>query len=89
MSNVARVFASELPSGSKVSNSSKVLVQEAVSEFICFVASEARDICDMDERRAITVNDIADALDATGARPPPRPHFLPARAAYDHPRGGG
>ena len=66
-----------------MSNSSKELMQEAVSEFVCFVTSEARDICIDDGRRAISVQDLVDALETLGgskSRPTAPPTLDPSNS---------
>ena len=41
--NVARIMASQTPTGARVSNPAKRLMQQLAKEFICFVVSEAHD----------------------------------------------
>ena len=63
MANVARLMASELPNDAKISRDAKLLMQEMVSEFICFVTSEANDLCMTSGHKAISQSDLLNALD--------------------------
>ena len=62
VANVAHLIASELPTGAKVSRDAKLLCQEIVSEFICFITMEANDVCLHGKQKAITHADIRTAL---------------------------
>ena len=42
LANVARLMALELPKDAKISRDAKVLMQEMVTEFICFLTAEAK-----------------------------------------------
>lgn len=66
VANVAHLLASELPTGAKVSRDAKLFAQEVVSEFICFITSEANDVCLLSKQKAITQADISKALDNLG-----------------------
>ena len=66
MANVARLMAGELPKDSKVSRDAKVLMQELLSEFICFLTAEANDISNVDNHKAITPEDQLSALENLG-----------------------
>ena len=56
VANVARLMASELPPDAKIAKEAKVLMQEMVSEFICFLTGEANDISiDSSTRRGMAV----------------------------------
>ena len=66
MANVARLMALELPKDAKISRDAKVMMQELVSEAICFVTSEANDISLGEGRKALTPDDILCAMDALG-----------------------
>jgi len=56
--NVSRLMAMELPKDAKVAREAKILMQEMVSEFICFMCSEANDISLSDMRKSISQQDI-------------------------------
>ena len=68
LANVGRLMAMELPRNAKISNEAKVLMQEMVTEFICFVTSEANDLSLASKRRALRPDDILSALKALGMR---------------------
>lgn len=51
-------MAMELPKDAKVARDAKHLMQELVSEFICFITSEANDISLSEKRKAISQEDI-------------------------------
>ena len=72
MANVARLMACELPRNAKISRDAKTLMQEMVSEFICFVTSEANDLSLMSHRKALSPDDILSALEALGTEPSQR-----------------
>jgi nuclear transcription Y subunit beta len=48
----------------KATDSGQVAMIEVVEEFICFVTSEATEICKKDNRKTITPEDIIHALEA-------------------------
>ena len=48
LSNLGRIMKRVLPHDAKVSKGSKEAMQETVGEFICFVTSEANDLCKED-----------------------------------------
>ena len=64
MANVARVMAAELPADAKIAKEAKVLMQELMSEFICFVTAEASDISLAKGHKAITIEDCLAALES-------------------------
>ena len=73
MANIAWLMAAELTKDAKISRDAKVMMQEFVSEFICFVTSEANDCSLAANRKAISQEDILNALENLGAarsRPP-------------------
>jgi len=61
--NIANLVARELPSNAKVSKDSKLMIQQAVSEFICFVTSNANEMCLNGKRKSITADDIVESLE--------------------------
>ena len=67
MANVARLMSIELPKDAKISRDAKLLMQEMVSEFICFVTSEANDFCVATNRKAIAPENTIQALESLGA----------------------
>ena len=58
MANIARLMANELPADAKISRDAKALMQEMVSELICFLTSEANDISLAQGLKAIGTDDI-------------------------------
>jgi len=63
MANIAWLMAAELTKDAKVSRDAKVMMQEFVSEFICFVTSEANDCSLAANRKAISQEDLLNALE--------------------------
>jgi len=63
MANIAWLMAAELTKDAKISRDAKVMMQEFVSEFICFVTSEANDCSLAANRKAISQEDILNALE--------------------------
>lgn len=64
--NIARIMKRNLPRNAKISKEAKEIVQECVSEFICFITSEASDKCQHDKRKTINGNDLIWSLDSLG-----------------------
>ena len=62
LQQVARIIRKHLAPNTKVSRDAALLMREAASEFICFIASEARDISVADKRRSITPQDIFESM---------------------------
>lgn len=56
----------QLHGNAKISKEAKEIVQECVSEFISFVASEASDRCAGEKRKTINGADIVAAMEALG-----------------------
>ena len=69
MANVARLMAAELPQEAKISRDAKCLMQELVTEFICFVTTECNDFCVSANRKALSLDDLLGALDSLGTHP--------------------
>jgi len=63
MANVAKIMARQLGhlGYAKVSNDAKVLMQEAATEFICFIMSETNDIAVEAKRKSVTGPDVINA----------------------------
>jgi histone H3/H4 len=66
MANVARLMANVLPKDAKISKDTKVMMQELVSEFICFITAEANDNCIAENRNAVSQEDLESAFDTLG-----------------------
>jgi histone H3/H4 len=89
LANIVRLMARNLPAYAKISQDCKRLMQEAVTEFICFITSEANDLCVAKGARVVGAKDIHEALGKLGAASPagPRPH--PPRTLHITVRGVG
>jgi len=57
-------MAAELPKDAKISRDAKVLMQEMVTEFICFITAEANDFSVAEGKKAITLDDQLAAFDS-------------------------
>uniref|UniRef100_A0A0K0E9F0 CBFD_NFYB_HMF domain-containing protein n=1 Tax=Strongyloides stercoralis TaxID=6248 RepID=A0A0K0E9F0_STRER len=66
IANVTRVMKRAIPQQGKLSKEARECVQECVSEFISFIASEASDKCAMEKRKTITTEDILFAFKQLG-----------------------
>ena len=66
IANIARIMKGTLPGNAKISKEAKEIVQECVSEFISFVASEASDRCAGDKRKTINGTDVLFAMEQLG-----------------------
>uniref|UniRef100_A0A1I7TGA0 CBFD_NFYB_HMF domain-containing protein n=1 Tax=Caenorhabditis tropicalis TaxID=1561998 RepID=A0A1I7TGA0_9PELO len=66
IANVVRIMKTQMDPNAKLSKDAKECVQECVSEFISFIASEASDICNQMRRKTITADDLLTALESTG-----------------------
>uniref|UniRef100_A0A1I7Z7A8 CBFD_NFYB_HMF domain-containing protein n=1 Tax=Steinernema glaseri TaxID=37863 RepID=A0A1I7Z7A8_9BILA len=62
VANISRIMKRNLPSNGKLSKEAKECIQESVSEFISFLASEASDNCAEEKRKTITAEDLLNAL---------------------------
>jgi histone H3/H4 len=62
MANVGRIMAMQLAKDAKISRDAKVLMQEMLSEFICFVSSESVDYAIEENNRTITHDAILGAM---------------------------
>eukprot|EP00956_Cyclotella_meneghiniana_P017777 scaffold29240_cov24-Cyclotella_meneghiniana.AAC.1 len=62
IANIARIMKNALPPDAKIGKDSKEAVQEAVSEFISFVTSEASDKCMQEKRKTINGDDLLWAM---------------------------
>jgi nuclear transcription Y subunit beta len=62
IASLVRVMRRVLPPQAKVSDDSKELMQECVSEFISFVTGEANEWCQGDHRTTVTGEDVIWAM---------------------------
>ncbi|WMV29168.1 hypothetical protein MTR67_022553 [Solanum verrucosum] len=64
--NVVIIMRKILPPHAKISNESKVAIQECVSEFIGFVTGQANDNCQREQCETIMAEDVLSALNNFG-----------------------
>lgn len=64
--NINRIMKRALPDNAKVAKDAKETVQECVSEFICFITSEASDRCQQEKRKTVNGEDILWAMQSLG-----------------------
>ncbi|KDN43895.1 histone-fold-containing protein [Tilletiaria anomala UBC 951] len=64
--NISRLMKATLPATSKISREAKEAVSECLSEFICFITSEANDRCMAEKRKTITGEHILCAMRILG-----------------------
>jgi nuclear transcription Y subunit beta len=66
IANISRIMKKSLPDNAKIAKDAKETVQECVSEFICFITSEASDKCQTEKRKTINGEDILWAMSTLG-----------------------
>merc|ERR1719454_1037201 len=66
IANIAKILKQSTPTNGKVAKEAKVCMQEAVSEFISFITSEAAESCSKDKRKTVTGEDIITAFKKLG-----------------------
>mmetsp|Transcript_8783 Transcript_8783/g.27673 ORF Transcript_8783/g.27673 Transcript_8783/m.27673 type:complete len:204 (+) Transcript_8783:306-917(+) len=66
VANIARIMKRVLPPNEKIAKDAKEALQECVSEFICFVTSEASDRCQTEKRKTINGDDLVWAMGTLG-----------------------
>jgi nuclear transcription Y subunit beta len=66
IANISRIMKKSLPDSAKIAKDAKETVQECVSEFICFITSEASDKCQQEKRKTINGEDILWAMSTLG-----------------------
>ncbi|CAM9892134.1 unnamed protein product [Chrysoparadoxa australica] len=66
IANISRIMKKSLPDNAKIAKDAKECVQECVSEFICFITSEASDKCQTEKRKTINGEDILWAMSTLG-----------------------
>lgn len=66
LSNISRLMKSSVPLDAKISNASKALVQNCVSEFISFLTSDANEQVVADKRRTLNGVDLICAVKRLG-----------------------
>ncbi|KAL4560549.1 hypothetical protein LXL04_032702 [Taraxacum kok-saghyz] len=66
IANISRIMKKALPANAKMAKDAKEIVQEAVSEFISFITSEASDKCQKEKRKTISGDDLLWAMGTLG-----------------------
>ncbi|CAM9317594.1 unnamed protein product [Ectocarpus fasciculatus] len=66
IANISRIMKKSLPDNAKIAKDAKETVQECVSEFICFITSEASDKCKQEKRKTINGEDLLWAMSTLG-----------------------
>lgn len=66
IANVARIMKQAVPETAKISKEAKEMMQLAVSEFIAFITSEAKDRCYQERRKTVTGEDLIIAMEGLG-----------------------
>ncbi len=66
VANISRIMKKVLPENAKIAKDAKETVQECVSEFVCFITSEASDKCQQEKRKTINGEDILWAMSTLG-----------------------
>lgn len=66
LSNISKIMKKYLDSNTKISKEAKELVEEYVTEFICFLTSEASDKCRREKRKTINGEDIITVMKQLG-----------------------
>ena len=66
ISNISKIMKKYLDNNMKISKEAKELVEECVTEFICFITSEASDKCKKEKRKTINGEDILTVMKHLG-----------------------
>ena len=66
ISNICKIMRTVLDENLKISREAKILIEECVTEFICFVTSEASDKCQREKRKTINAEDILTVMKQLG-----------------------
>lgn len=66
ISNISKIMKKYLDNNMKISKEAKELVEECVTEFICFITSEASDKCKREKRKTINGEDILTVMKHLG-----------------------
>jgi nuclear transcription Y subunit beta len=66
IANVAKLMKKVIPERGKIAKEAKECVQEAVSEFISFITSEAAERCSLEKRKTVNGEDILYAMATLG-----------------------
>ena len=66
ISNINKIMRSVIDDNLKISKEAKNLVEECVTEFICFITSEAAEKCKREKRKTINAEDILTVMKMLG-----------------------
>lgn len=77
IANISKIMKKTIPKVAKVSKDSKELMQVCTSEFIAIITARAKDICEIEARKAITGDDIIRAIEDLGM-----PYYAEATRIY-------
>ena len=66
ISNINKIMRSVIDDNLKISKEAKNLVEECVTEFICFITSEASEKCKREKRKTINAEDILTVMKLLG-----------------------
>jgi len=66
VANIQRIMRRLLPADEKISKDAKEVLQESLSEFVCFVTEEAAGRCAEEKRKTINGDDLIFALQNLG-----------------------
>ncbi len=66
ISNISKIMKSVLNPKLKISKEAKQLVEESVTEFICFITSEASEKCKKEKRKTINSEDLLTVMNHLG-----------------------
>ena len=66
ISNINKIMRSVIDEKLKISKEAKNLVEECVTEFICFITSEASEKCKKEKRKTINAEDILTVMKLLG-----------------------
>ena len=66
ISNISKIMKMNLDPNMKISKEAKELVEDCVTEFICFITSEASEKCKKEKRKTINGEDILTVMKHLG-----------------------
>jgi histone H3/H4 len=66
ISNISRIMKMSIDQNLKLSKESKKLIDECVTEFICFITSEASEKCKRERKKTISSDDILTVMNHLG-----------------------
>ncbi|KAM0676932.1 hypothetical protein BDAP_002525 [Binucleata daphniae] len=66
IANISKIMKKPIPKIAKVAKDSKEIMQKAASEFIAIVTCMAKEICESENRKTLTGEDLVRAMDQLG-----------------------